>query len=452
MLSAISLHIYRYRKYLVLTLAISLIAIPIANVLVIERDRNRNEMYGEAFWIYGFGVYTMNDTALAQKMEDDYGYPYNDGNHVLPDYLGGIAYEYPVFGLIFFAVATWLFPGQGGLQPLWINFLLALVFNLNLVLIAILLKDKLQTRQWARAFFAGYFVYGLVMSSGGGKLEPLVDCLMLMSLVLWQEKQHGKAMFALGLSVQTKIYSVVIFPLFFLINPASSIWFFVSMTMSVLPSFFGASFESLISHFLNTTSYSTYIVNPMFPGLIWGTPDFGISPPATTTYYWWPPAAIPLILYAFFILLTVRLYLPSKKEFEGKSLRMKILVLKPFYLYLLPAILFIFRWIMPWYLYWLAPVVLLFDDDDHAVGYMKQLTVVGFIYLIGLFCNWNYFISYPLPDFLEHFPQGQGTILGVGLIFILAVLTYGLWKWEFDRRERKFKIIREAEGRGELII
>lgn len=107
---------------------------------------------------------------------------------------------------------------------------------------------------------------------------------------------------------------------------------------------------------------------------------------------------------------------------------------------------------MPWYLYWLAPVVLLFDEDDHAVGYMKQLTVLGFIYLIGLFCNWNYFITYPLPDFLEHFPQGEGTILGVGLIFILAVLTYALWKWEFDRRERKFKIIREAEARGELII
>ncbi|MFX1580340.1 MAG: hypothetical protein ACFFBJ_11875 [Promethearchaeota archaeon] len=452
MLSAISLHIYRYRKYLVLTLAISLIAIPIANVLVIERDRNRNEMYGEAFWIYGFGVYTLNDTTLARQMQEDYGYPYNDGNHVLPAYLGGIAYEYPVFGLIFFAVATWLFPGQGGLQPLWINFLLALVFNLNLVLISILLKDKLQTRRWARAFFAGYFVYGLLMSSGGGKLEPLVDCLMLMSLVLWQEKQHGKAMFTLGLSVQTKIYSVVIFPLFFLINPASSIWFLASMTMSVIPSFFGASFESLISHFLNTSSYSTYIVNPMFPGLIWATPDFGASPPATTTFYWWPPAAIPLFLYVFFMLLTFRQYLPSKKDLEGKSLRMKLVELKPFYIYLLPAILFIFRWIMPWYLYWLAPVVLLFDDDDQAVGYMKQLVVVGFIYLIGLFSNWNYFISYPLPDFIENFPQGQGTILGVGLIFVLGGLIYLLWKWEFDRRERKLKITREAEARGELII
>ncbi|MCJ7817314.1 MAG: hypothetical protein MUP60_00555, partial [Candidatus Thorarchaeota archaeon] len=64
MLSAISLSIYEHRKYLVLTLVVSLIAIPIADTLIIQRDRNRNEMYGEAFWIYGFSVYDMNDTEL----------------------------------------------------------------------------------------------------------------------------------------------------------------------------------------------------------------------------------------------------------------------------------------------------------------------------------------------------------------------------------------------------
>ncbi|MHA2351529.1 MAG: hypothetical protein ACXABX_00240 [Candidatus Thorarchaeota archaeon] len=448
MLSAISLHIYRYRKYLVLTLAISLMAIPLADLVVIQRDRNRNEMYGEAFWIYGFGVYTLNDTDLAQQMED-LGFPYNDGYHVLPDYLGGIAYEYPVFGLIFFAIATWMFPGAGGLQPLWINFLLVLVFNLNLVLLAILLKDKLQTKFWARMFFSGYIVYGLIMSAGGGKLEPLVDCLLLMSLVLWQEKQHGKAMFTLGLSVQTKIYSAVVFPVFFLANPLSSIWFIGSMFVSVIPSFFGASFESLISHFFNTSSYSTYIVNPMFPGLTWGTPDLSATP---TTFHWWPPAAIPLFLYAFFILMTIRLYLPAKKDFEGKSIRLKLLELKPFYLYLLPAILFVFRWIMPWYLYWLAAVVLLFDNDEQAIGYMKQLTVIGFLYVIGLFCNWHYFSTFILPDFVEHFPLEQGTFIGLFLIVILAGMTYAVWKWEFDRRDRKIELMREAEIRGELII
>jgi hypothetical protein len=450
MLSAISLHIYRYRKYLVLTLVISLIAIPIADVLVIQRDRNRNEMYGEAFWLYGFGVYTMNDTSLAKDMAD-LGYPYDDGLHVLPSYLSGVSYEYPVFGLIFFAIATWLFPGAGGLQPLWLNFLLVLVFNLNLVLLAILLKDKLQTKNWARMFFAGYFVYGLIMSAGGGKLEPLVDCLLLMSLVLWQEKQHGKAMFTLGLSVQTKVYSVVVFPVLFLANPASSIWFIASMFVSVIPSFFGASFESLIAHFLNTSNYSIYVVNPMFPGLTWETPNLAADP---VTYGWWLPAAIPVIIYALFMLLTIRLYLPAKKDLEGKSIRLKLLELKPFYLYLLPGILFIFRWVMPWYLYWLSAVVLLFDDDEQATGYMKELAVVGFLYAYGLVCNWPYFGSNPGPliDFVGHFPLGEGTVLGVILIAILAGITYVAWKREFDRRDRKIELIREAEARGELII
>ncbi|MFW9973942.1 MAG: hypothetical protein ACFFDQ_01565 [Candidatus Thorarchaeota archaeon] len=453
MLSAISLHIYRYRKYLVLTLVISLIAIPIADVLVIQRDRNRNEMYGEAFWIYGFGVYTMNDTYLAESMED-LGFPYNDGEHVLPPYLSQVEYEYPVFGFIFFAIATWMFPGAGGLQPLWLNFLLVLVFNLNLVLLSILLKEKLQEKKWARMFFAGYFVYGLIMSAGGGKLEPLVDCLLLMSLVLWQENQHGKAMFTLGLSVQTKVYSVVFFPIFFLINPVSSIWFFGSMFVSVIPSFFGASFESLISHFLNLSSYSVYVVNSMFPGLIWATPKLPATPSESIIYYWWPPAAIPLVIYALFMLMTIKLYLPKRKDLEGKSIRQKLLELKYLYFYLLPGILFVFRWVMPWYLYWLAPVVILFERDDHASGYMKEMAIVGFLYTFGLACNWPYFSGDPGPlrDFVGHFPLQEGTIIGVILIVILAGLTYVLWKWEFDRRDRRMTLAQEAEARGELII
>jgi hypothetical protein len=221
------------------------------------------------------------------------------------------------------------------------------------------------------------------------------------------------------------------------------------MFVSVIPSFFGASFESLISHFLNTSSYSVYIVNPIFPGLTWGTPDFSTDP---TTYYWWPPAAIPIFIYVFYMLLTIRPYLPARSDLEGKSIRLKLLELKYFYLYLLPGLLFVFRWVMPWYLYWLAVFVVLFEKDEHATGYMKEITVVGLLYLTGLFCNWHYFALYPLPDFIENFPLGPGTIYGLILIVILAGFTYLVWKWEFDRRDRKNKLIHEAEARGELII
>lgn len=426
-----------------------MIAIPFANYLVIERDRNRNEMYGEAFWIYGFSVYEMNDHELAAALPPEWGY--NDGVHVLPEYLGNITYEYPVFGLIFFAIATWLFPGQGGLQPLWVNFILTLVFNLNLVLIAILLGDRIFKSNWARIFFGGYYIYGLIMSAGGGKLEPIVDCLFLMSLILLQEKQYGKAMFTLGLSVQTKIYSVVALPILFLAAPLSIIWFLASTLLTVIPFLFlGVDFSSLVNHFLNTSTYSSYVVNPMYPGLLWDTPVIENS--AVVGSYIWPPALIPLIIYVAFMLFTIRLYLPDKEVFRQASWLEKIDLLKPLYIYILPAILFIFRWEMPWYLFWLGPAIFLFDDDEQKIGYLKELTIVGLLYAFGVLVNWPYFITGPLPDFAVHFPFGWYTVLGFfGLVFSVGI-AFGVWKWTFDRRERRSQRIQEAKARGEYVM
>lgn len=451
MLSAISLGIYEFRKYLVLSLAISLIAIPICDALVVQRDRNRNEMYGEAFWIYGFSIYTMNDRELAEALPPEWGF--DDDKHVLPVYLENINYEYPVFGLIFFAIATWLYPGTGGLQPLWLNFLLVLVFNLNLVLIAILLREKLYKLNWARMFFAGYFIYGLLMSAGGGKLEPIVDCLLLMALVLWRENQNGKAMFTLGLSVQTKLYTAVAFPLMFLSSPLSSIWFIASMIMTVIPVLFGADFGSLVSHLFNLSSYSAYIVNPLYPSLAFATPELVDN--VAVSHYTWPPALIPLTIYLFFMLSTIRKYLPAKGELVEKSLRMKLLSLKPLYLYLLPGVLFLFRWVMPWYLYWLAPLVVLYDRNDRARGYLKQVTLIGLLYILGLLANWPYFWANPLPNFAEHFPYGIWTIGGLVLLALLTAAAFVVWKWVFSRRsrlERKEAERRAADISGELII
>jgi len=445
MLDAISLKIYEMRRYLVLSLVISMIAIPFANVLVIERDRNRNEMYGEAFWIYGFSIYNMNDHQLADQM----GPPFNDGYHTLPLYLGNITYEYPVFGLIFFAIGTWLFPGAGGFQPLWLNFVLTLVFNLNLVLIAVLLGDKIYNQRWARMFFAGYYVYGLIMAAGGGKLEPIVDCLMLMALVLRQEDQMGKSMFTLGLSVQTKIYSGVVLPLLFVEAPLSVIWFFVSTLLTVIPfAFLGANFDSLIQHFLNASSYSSYIVNPLFPGLFLATPGFGDYQPS----YMWPPALIPLVVYVVFMLSTVHIYLPSLEDMKNATWKGRINKLKPLYLYLLPSFLFVFRWVMPWYLFWLGPLCLMFDKDEQAIGYLKQITIVGLLYTFGVFINWPYFVHQPLEDFSGHFPFGWLTFIGLGLLFAFVGIAYAIWKKEVDRRRTRDMVIQKAEERGELVL
>ncbi|MCF2135749.1 MAG: hypothetical protein K9W43_00745 [Candidatus Thorarchaeota archaeon] len=448
MLSAISFKIYEMRRYLVLSLVISMVAIPIANMFVIERDRNRNEMYGEAFWIYGFKVYDMTDQELVESLPPEWGF--NDGQHTLPSYLGNIKYEYPVFGLIFFAIAVWLFPGVNGLQPLWLNFLLVLTFNLNLVLIAILLGDKIYKVQWARMFFGGYFVYGLIMSAGGGKLEPIVDTLLLMALVLRQEGQRGKSMFALGLAVQTKIYPAIVFPLMLIEAPVAAVWFFASLLLTIIPfTLLGANFDSLIKHFLNTSDYSSYIVNPMYPGLGLASPILGTDPLQT---YFWPPGFIPIMIYIAFMLHTLPLYLPKKTEFLTATIKDKILLLKPLYLYLLPGILFVFRWVMPWYLFWLGSLIFLFDDDEQAIGYLKEITIVGLVYWFGVTCNWPYFISGPLVDFMTHFTSGWYTLLGLTLMVVVTGVSYFIWKKEFERRERKAQMYLEAEARGELII
>lgn len=446
MLSAISFKIYEMRKYLVLSLMISMIAIPIADTLVIQRDRNRSEMYGEAFWIYGFSVYEMTDTEVAEVM----GPPYNDGHHTLPPYLGNITFEYPVFGLIFFAIATWLYPGVGGLQHLWLNFILVLVFNLNLILIAILLRDKMYNVRWARLFFAGYFTYGLIMSAGGGKLEPITDCLMLMAIVLSREGQNGKAMVALGLSIQTKIYSIVALPILFLASPISIIWLLLSLLITIIPFAIGTRFDSLLQHFLNTTEYSAYVVNPMFPGLAWETPDLVAG---SSTSYIWPPALIPLVVYAAFLLFTIHQYLPQKEALAAASWKQRILMLRPLYLYLIPGLLFIFRWVMPWYLFWFGCIIFLFDTNEHAVGYLKEITIVGFLYVLGVFANWPYFILGPLPDFLANFPLSFTESMGLILIMLGAIVaSYILWKWSFNMRETRARQIREIEARGELVI
>jgi hypothetical protein len=221
------------------------------------------------------------------------------------------------------------------------------------------------------------------------------------------------------------------------------------MFLTVVPVFMGASFDSLVSHLLNLSSYSPFIVNPMYPGLAIGTPILDSQPDT----YFWLPALIPLIIYSFFMLSTFRQFLPAKSEFSEKSVYQKLVSLTPLYLYVFPFILFfMFRWVMPWYLYWLGPAVLLFEKNTHAIAYMKQIALIGLLYLLGLIVNWPYFVTGPIPSFVGHFPHNWNSIYGFILLGVLAALAFVIWRWTFDRREQKAVLLRAAEARGELII
>jgi hypothetical protein len=107
---------------------------------------------------------------------------------------------------------------------------------------------------------------------------------------------------------------------------------------------------------------------------------------------------------------------------------------------------------MPWYLYWLGPVALMFKTDEHSIAYMKQIALIGLLYLLGLLVNWPYFVSGPLPSFVEHFPHNWNSIYGFILLGFLAAGAFVVWRWTFERRERNAELRRAAEARGELII
>jgi hypothetical protein len=188
----------------------------------------------------------------------------------------------------------------------------------------------------------------------------------------------------------------------------------------------------------------------MYPGLFTDSPIVENS--TVIGSYVWPPALIPVLIYAGFMLFTIRLYLPEREAFRNASLLGKITLLKPLYIYMLPAILFVFRWEMPWYLFWLGPAIFLFEKDEHKIGYLKELTIVGFLYAFGVVVNWPYFVSGPLPDFMVHFPFGWFTLLGLSGLVITAGIAIGIWKWTVDRRKRKVTLVRDAKSRGELVM
>ena len=57
-----------------------------------------------------------------------------------------------------------------------------------------------------------------------------------------------------------------------------------------------------------------------------------------------------------------------------------------------------------------------------------------------------------MAEFFANFPHNWNSIYGLILLGALAAIAFVIWRWEFDRRERKAEFIRAAEARGELII
>jgi hypothetical protein len=74
------------------------------------------------------------------------------------------------------------------------------------------------------------------------------------------------------------------------------------------------------------------------------------------------------------------------------------------YFILLPSVFFLFRWIMPWYFFWLVPMAMVIDDKEDMKRYIKVIGLIAILYGLGIVLNIDYYMtSNLLIDLAEHF-------------------------------------------------
>jgi hypothetical protein len=353
-----------YKKFFLISFVIGMIAIAISNVIIIQRDRNRNEVYGELFWEYGLEVYNFNDDYLRQEFDVP-------EDSLLGDYLN-VTFEYPPLTLYFFAIMTGVYPGVYGFQHIFINMVMFFFFNLNVLLI-IHMGEKLRDDKWFWIFVAGYYVVGLLLSTGGAKMETLTNTLTLLSIMLYKKDKFKGANLILGFAVMVKFYPIMLLPFYIYKTRKKAAWFFVSMLLVavLLPNAQGM-FSTLTMHISNDFRYISYVTNSIFFGFIYSN----------------PLSAITLALFAAYII-------PTIEQLKNKE---------NIYFVLLPAALFLFRHIMPWYFFWPAPLVMIIDNKRDMKKFIKTICVITLLYGLGMLINFEYFLeSKLLEDMTSHF-------------------------------------------------
>lgn len=370
----------RYWKLLTVIFIIGMITIPIADMHIIERDRNRNEIYGELFWQIGFNVYRINDHILKTQ------YNVSD-DHLLASYLN-ITYEYPVITLLFFAFITGIFPGIHGLQHIFINMVLLLIYVMNLLLI-LYVGRKYLDKSWFKIVFSAYAIYGFIMAVFGGKVEPLTDLFFLISIYFMQQNRTKLGQFMLGISVQTKVYTAIAFPIYFIIAPIDSIFFFLSLLITVIPFLStGLSYDTLIRHFLNDTGYSPYATNSLWLGRVF------MNPWSITTF----------LIFIILEIFTIFKFDKDETARFGFKVGFRIRSIQDIYLVLFPGTLFLYRWVMPWYFGWFIPLTLILKKEQSVYYYLRVITIIGFLYVLGILINIDYYLSNGLlQEFVGHF-------------------------------------------------
>ena len=333
-------------------------------------------LYGELFLTNGVSVYDLTD----QELNETYSIP---EDHLLTGVLN-VSYEYPVVTLVFFASLAALEPGTFGPHYL-ANIVLAIIMHFNMVLFLYIGQDHWD-KKWFKHFFLLYYIFGITLAIGFGKAEPLVDLFWLISLALYRNEKILGSGAMLGVAAQTKLYPAMTLPIIAIANPLLIISFVIVAGILFLPMLLaGINYDTLIQHLLNSTSYASTISNPFYLGLV------GVNPLAVV-------APTVLIITFLYCILETRNY----RGIPVITIKLRTRKWQSIVIFALPLVLILFSWVLIWYYYWfIIPVLYLRDEQDQR-KYRYMFIGILLAHFLGVFLNFEYFLSGPILEFLGH--------------------------------------------------
>jgi hypothetical protein len=320
-------------------------------------------VYGELFWQEGLAVYDISD----KDLNETYNVP---EDHMLTGVLN-VTYEYPLVTLLFYAALAAIEPGI--YNPHYIaNWVLVILVHINLLLFLYIGRGH-EDKRWFKQFFAIFYVFGLTFSIGFAKAEPLTDLIWLTAIVLLQRKKYWEGNAILGLAVQTKLYPVMAFPIFFLSSPIASIAFFAIIAIA------------LLAHLLNSSGYSAIITNPFYLGLSLANPWSIIA----------PAVLVIAFIYCVFETRTFGLI-------PVPTLSLRVAGRKAILIFAMPIVLVFFSWVLIWYYAWFLIPVLLLESNDDKKRYRWMIFAIAIAHFLGILINFEYFLSGPIAEFFGH--------------------------------------------------
>ncbi|MHA1907393.1 MAG: glycosyltransferase family 87 protein [Candidatus Thorarchaeota archaeon] len=366
----------KYRNYLVLSLALSILLVPLLDTAIVQRDRNRNMLYGELFLTDGVVVYELTD----RELNETYTIP---EDHLLTGVLN-VSYEYPIVTLLFFASLAAIEPGTFGPHYM-ANIVLAIIMHLNLVLFLYIGQDHLE-KKWFKSFFILYYILGLSLALGFGKAEPLADLFWLISLVLYRNGKLLSSGGVLGIAAQTKLYPAMILPIITVANPLAFVSFLIVGGALFIPMLLaGVSYDTLLQHLLNSTTYASSISNPFYIGFVVTNPLSIIAP-------------IALFIAFLYCILETRTF----HGFPIPTLKLRTRRWQSIVIYALPMALILFSWVLIWYYFWFIIPVLYLQNEEDQSKYRYIFIGILFAHFLGIFLNLEYFLAGPILEFLGH--------------------------------------------------